>query len=327
MKRNIAPISIHFMPDIHEIEKLRPARNLVNPDFPYHFLHEQEPDKDGNLQKINTIFLTSKECSFKCLMCDLWKNTLKGPTPPGSILKQINYALDKLPKADVIKLYNNGNFFDLKAIPLLDYPGIIDQLQSYPRVIVENHPKLCGDNCVKFSQRLNGTLEIAMGLETIHPDVLPKLNKRLSPEDFKNAASFLRSNKIEVRAFILLNPPFLTGKQENIEWTFKGVQFAFESGVGCCSIIPTRPGNGMMDVLKEKGDYVPPMLDALEEVFERTLALHQGRVFVDTWDIDFLSNCPRCFEERKHRLEQMNFTQKFQQRINCNCQSNNAANQ
>ena len=324
MKRHIALISIHFMPDIHEIEKLRPARNLVNPDVPYHFLHEQEPDQDGNLQLINTIFLTSKECSFKCLMCDLWKNTLNGPTPPGAILKQIDYALDRLPEADVIKLYNNGNFFDTKAIPPSDYPGIIERLQSYKRVIVENHPKLCGDNCVEFSQRLNGKLEVAMGLETIHPDVLPKLNKQLSPEDFKEAAAFLKSHEIGMRAFILLNPPFLTDQRENIEWTLKAIQFAFECGVACCSIIPTRPGNGMMEALQEQGYYIPPSLNALEEVFENALTLKQGRVFVDTWDIAFLSNCNQCFEERRHRLEQMNLSQKFQQPTACSCQCSHA---
>ena len=218
MKRYIAPISILFMPDSHEIEKLRPARNIVNPDIPYHFLHEQEPDQDGNLQQINTIFLTSKECSFKCLMCDLWKNTLKGSTPPGAILKQIDYALDEAClKRMSLSLYNNGNFFDPKAIPSSDYPGIIERLQSYKRMIVENHPKLCGEACVDFNEKLNGNLEVAMGLETIHPDVLPKLNKQLNPEDFKEAAAFLRSHEIDMRAFILLNPPFLTNEKENIE--------------------------------------------------------------------------------------------------------------
>jgi radical SAM enzyme (TIGR01210 family) len=319
MKRNTAPISIHFMPDSHEIEKLRPARNIVNPDIPYHFLHEQEPDQDGNLQQINTIFLTSKECSFKCLMCDLWKNTLKGPTPKGAILKQIDYALNRLPKADIIKLYNNGNFFDQKAIPPSDYPGIIERLRLYSRVIVENHPKLCGQACIDFNEKLNGKLEVAMGLETIHPDVLPKLNKQLSPEDFKAAATFLRSYEIGMRAFILLNPPFLTGEQENKQWTLKTVQFAFECGVGCCSIIPTRPGNGIMEALQQQGFYVPPALNALEEVFEKALELKQGRVFADTWDIGFLSGCSICFEARKHRLEQMNLSQKFYQRIACSC--------
>jgi radical SAM enzyme (TIGR01210 family) len=327
MKWNTAPISIHFMPDCGEIENLRPARNIVNPDLPYHFLHEQEPDEKGNLLQVNTIFLTGRECAFRCLMCDLWKNTLKGPTQPGAIVKQIDYALARLPQANIIKLYNSSNFFDKKAIHPSDYPGIIKRLQSYQKVIVENHPKLCGQVCVEFNEMLGGTLEIAMGLESIHPNVLPRLNKQLTPEDFKQTAAFLSEHKIEVRAFILLNPPFLTDKRGNIEWAFKAVQFAFDSGVGCCSIIPTRPGNGIMEVLQENGDYVPPSLDALEEVFELALALKQGRVFADTWDIDFLSLCPQCFKTRKHRLEQMNLTQKFHQRIACNCYSNHEANQ
>ena len=119
------------MHDNQEIEKLRPLRNKLNAEVPYHFLHEQEPDANGILQKVNTIFLTGKECSFKCLMCDLWKNTLTGPTPLGAILKQIDYALERLPAADVIKLYNNGNFFDPKAVPPSDYHGIIEKLKPF----------------------------------------------------------------------------------------------------------------------------------------------------------------------------------------------------
>jgi radical SAM enzyme (TIGR01210 family) len=192
-------------------------------------------------------------------------------------------------------------------------------VHSFNKVIVENHPNLCGQSCVDFNEKLNGKLEIAMGLETIHPGVLPKLNKRLTIEDFKKATGFLRKNKIQMRAFVLLNPPFLTDEKENIEWAFKTVKFAFECGVRACSIIPTRSGNGIMDMLKKKGDYIPPTLNALEEVLERSLALKQGKIFADTWDIGFLSDCAECFEARKHRLEQMNLTQKMQEKIKCNC--------
>ena len=307
------------MHDRYDIETLRSARNQVDPEIPYHFIHEEEPDENGMTREVNTIFLTGKECSFKCLMCDLWKNTLTYATPPGAILKQIDYALARLPKADAIKLYNSSNFFDPNAIPLADYPGIIERLHPFKKVVVENHPKLCGKSCVDFNEQINGKLEIAMGLETIHPEVLPKLNKKLTPEDFKKAAGFLGKNKIQTRAFVLLNPPFLTDEKENIEWAFKTVKFAFECGVGTCSIIPTRAGNGIMDLLEKTGEYVPPTLHALEEVVERSLALQQGKVFVDTWDIGFLSGCAECFEARKGRLEKMNLTQKFQEKITCNC--------
>lgn len=307
------------MHDNQEIERLRPARNTLNPDIPYHFMHETEPDAKGVLQTVNTVFLTGKECGFKCLMCDLWKNTLLQPTPEGAVLKQIDYALSRLPDAGIIKLYNSSNFFDVKAVPPCDYDGITDRLQSYASVIVENHPKLCGVHCLEFNDKLKGTLEIAMGLETIDPRILPRLNKQLTPADFRNATAFLRRNNIDVRAFILLNPPYLTDPRENIDWAIRSIQFAFDCGAQCCSIIATRPGNGIMEMLQQQGHYIPPTLDALEEVFEKALALKQGRVFVDTWEIGFISKCPRCFTARKARLESMNLSQQISPHVNCEC--------
>jgi radical SAM enzyme (TIGR01210 family) len=307
------------MRNSREIEQLRPGKNLVNPDIPYHFLHEKEPDANGQLQRVNTIFLTGKECAFKCLMCDLWKNTLDEATPKGAILKQLDYALAKLPQANTIKLYNSSNFFDPKAVPPKDYPGIIEHVKNYKRVIVENHPKLCGDACVEFSRQLHGKLEVAMGLETIHPEVLPLLNKQMTIEDFAAAASFLRSHEIDVRAFVLLNPPYLTGREENIISAVDTIKFAFESGTQCCSIIPTRSGNGVMELLQQEQNYAPPSLGMLEEVFETAISLKKGLVFADTWDIGFLSECDKCFDARKKRLDTMNLDQQIHPKINCNC--------
>jgi radical SAM enzyme (TIGR01210 family) len=304
-----------------EIERLRPAKNHADPDVPYHFMHETEPDENGRLQQVNTVFLTGKECAFKCLMCDLWKNTLDEPTPKGAILKQLDHALARLPKGDVIKLYNSSNFFDPKAVPPEDYPGIIERVRSYKRVIVENHPKLCGDNCVAFSRQLSGKLEIAMGLETIHPDVLPLLNKQMTAEDFAKAAAFLTNHGIDVRAFILLNPPYLTGRDENTRWAVAAIDFAFANRATCCSLIATRPGNGIMELLQQAHKYIPSSLDMLEEVFERAIALKKGRVFMDTWDIGFLSRCDQCFDARKKRLDAMGLSQQIHPKITCSCQS------
>jgi len=318
-----------------EIEALRPARNQVDAYVPYHFLHEQEPGPLGP-ETVNTIFLTGKECAFKCLMCDLWKNTLTGPTPPGAIVRQIDYALSRLPAADTIKLYNNGNFFDPKAVPFSDHAAILDRVRGYGRVVVENHPRLVGEACVRFRDGLAGTLEVAMGLETISPRALPALNKQLTPAVFRRAAIFLTSQGIRVRAFVLLNPPYITNAREGVRWAVETVRFAFESGVHCCSIIATRPGNGVMEALQAAGDYVPPTLGALEEVFAEALGLARGYdgagrdtagngssqrrlVYVDTWDIGFLSSCPRCFAARKARLEKMNLEQIIHPPIVCSC--------
>jgi len=305
------------MPDSTAITNLRSTKNDVDPWRPYNWLHEEEPGADGRIQKVNTLFLSNKECSFKCLMCDLWKDTLDDPTPAGAIPEQIRFGLDRLPPADMIKLYNNGNFFDKKSILPEDHPEIARLLDSYETVLLENHPKLCNSSVLEFQQLIEGDLEIAMGLESIHPDVLPKLNKQITTDDFKRAAGFLTSNGIKTRAFILLNPPYLTDPRENIEWSLRAVEFAFDCGINTCSIIPTRPGNGIMDKLLAEGSFVPPTFHALEETFERALKLNRGRVFADTWDLEKFSDCSHCLPLRKSRLEEMNLTQEVLPRMRC----------
>jgi len=298
----------------------RPEKASVKVTEPYMFLHEREIQKSGRVETVNTIFLTNNECPFTCLMCDLWKHTLDEPTPAGFIPSQIDYALSRLPEAGVVKLYNSGNFFDGKAIPESDYQSIAELLSGYEHVIVENHPKLIGPSVDKFQSMLDGSLEIAMGLETIHPQVLPALNKKFSVDDFKKAASFFRKRDVDMRVFLLLNPPFLTDEKENYEWCIKSVEFAFNEGVNACTIIPTREGNGIMQKLKESGDYIPPNIKALEKIFADALSMGKGRVFCDTWDLELFSNCDNCFDARKERLDTMNTTQEIMSEIECECE-------
>ena len=94
-----------------EIIAARPPKNAVDPRVPYAFLVEPERTAAGDVADIATIFLTNRECPFRCLFCDLWKNTTDSRVPVGAIPEQIDYALARLPSARQIKLYNSGNFF------------------------------------------------------------------------------------------------------------------------------------------------------------------------------------------------------------------------
>ena len=47
--------------------------------------------ESGKVAKSGVILLTNKECPWRCLMCDLWKNTVTTSTPPGSIPSQIEF--------------------------------------------------------------------------------------------------------------------------------------------------------------------------------------------------------------------------------------------
>src|SRR5439155_326472 len=88
--------------------------------------------------------LTNRECPWRCLMCDLWKNTLADTAPPGAIPGQIRYALERLPfdrpGPRHLKLYNAGSFFDPRAIPPGDWPEIAGLCASFERVFILVRP-------------------------------------------------------------------------------------------------------------------------------------------------------------------------------------------
>jgi hypothetical protein len=286
----------------------RPPRVPVSADRPYAYLVEPEPAADGRVVDVATLFLTNRECPFRCLMCDLWKHTLTESVKPGDIPGQIAWALRQLPPAQHLKLYNAGSFFDPRAIPPADYPEIARLAAPFERVVVECHPKLVGRRCREFHALLTRELEVAMGLETVHPDVLPRLNKGMTLDDFARACRDLRADGAHVRAFILVRPPFLSDA-EGLEWAKRSLDLAFGVGVECCSLIPTRGGNGAMEELARDGHFAPPSLDSLEAALEYGLSLKAGRVFLDLWDIAKVSPDARDRAARVARLARMNLAQ------------------
>lgn len=298
------------------ITSRRGAKNQVDPQIPYAFISEEEPDAAGRMVRISTLFLTNRECPWKCVMCDLWRNTLDESVPPGAILAQIDHALARLPAAAQIKLYNSGSFFDLRAIPRDEYAAIAGRLHAFERVIVECHPALVTNPVLQFQKLLTGPLEIAIGLETAHPEALDRLNKGMTLDQFSRAADFLREHRMDLRVFLLVHPPFVARVQAD-EWVRRSIDYSFESGASVVSLIPTRGGNGAMDALIASGDFVEPRLADLEQAVEYGIKLQRGRVFADLWDLDRFSNCEVCFGHRRARLDHMNCSQSIEPVIAC----------
>jgi archaeosine synthase beta-subunit len=300
------------------IVSLRGNKNPVDPQKPYGWLVEKERTVSGKIEDTGIIFLTNRECPFHCLMCDLWKNTTNETAASGSIPHQIEYALSKMPEVKHVKLYNSGSFFDIRAIPEDDYRDIASLLREFETVIVESHPKLISDRCLFFRDMLTPELHIAMGLETVHPEILRRLNKNMTPDDFNRSVRFLAKHNIQTRAFILLRPPFLS-EDEGIFWAERSIDFAFSSGVECCTVIPVRAGNGAMDKLEEEGYFKMPSVHSLESVVEYGINLKSGRVFADLWDLNQFSTCNECLERRINRILEMNLYQIIPSPLNCTC--------
>lgn len=296
----------------------RGSKNKVDPVRPYAWLVEKERTPSGKTEDTGIIFLTNRECPWHCLMCDLWKNTTDKSVPAGAIAGQIEWALDRMPHVKHLKLYNSGSFFDERAVPEEDYGKIASLVSSMETIIVECHPRLINEKCLRFRDMLKPDLHIALGLETANQEVLLKLNKKMTVEDFESSVNFLTANGILSRAFILLCPPFLS-ESEGIYWAERSIDFAFSSGVECCTIIPVRGGNGAMEELIKRGHFSIPEISSLEKVLEYGIGLKKGRVFADTWDLRIFSKCDKCLDQRRERITQMNLTQEIVMPVECDC--------
>ncbi|MGB5999545.1 MAG: radical SAM protein, partial [Thermoanaerobaculia bacterium] len=66
------------------IRDLRPAKQPVDAWRPLEVLVEEERTLDRGVQPSITVFLAGRECPFTCVFCDLWRQTLDGPTPAGA---------------------------------------------------------------------------------------------------------------------------------------------------------------------------------------------------------------------------------------------------
>ncbi len=300
---------------------LRPSRAAADPLRPGGFFVEEEPRPDGGTERVATIFLTNRECPWRCVMCDLWKFTLETATPKGAIPAQIRFALERLPSAAVLKLYNAGSFFDRRAIPHADHADIAALARGFDRVVVESHPALAGDAAPRFRDLLSGPdLEVALGLETADPLALQKLNKGMTVEDFGNASRFLVAHGIRVRSFVLLGVPFLR-REEWAEATRASIDVSFRAGAEVVSLIPTRPGNGALEELQRQGQFVPPTLTDLEAAIEDFFEDYSregdvrrggapGLLLADLWEADALAASPCCSASRIGRLRSMNLLQR-----------------
>ena len=291
------------------IRSLRPPKPYVDPFSAHGSVIDEERRPDGTIERALTVFLSGAECPFTCSFCDLWQYTIDGPTPDGALPAQLARVLAALEgsRPDRLKLYNASNFFDRRAIPAVDLPAIVRLSRGFSGLTVESHANTIGPAVLDFARQLSGRLEVAVGLETIHPVAAARINKRLDFARFERAARFLSDNGIDLRVFVLLGAPHVP-VAESVEWTVRTVEYAVERGASVASIIPVRGGNGEMEQLQQLGEFTPPTFAQLEDALDRCLTFGDTVVTADLWDAERLPGCERCRPSRIERLRRLNVT-------------------
>ena len=281
---------------------------------------DPERRPDGVIEQALTVFLSGAECPFTCSFCDLWRWTFEGPTPAGAIPRQLKEVLQQH-TADAtttqrLKLYNASNFFDRRAVPVEDLPTIAALAAPFGAVTVESHANTVGPLALEFRDQLAGRLEVAIGLETIHPVAAPLLNKRLDLPRFERAAHYLADHDMDLRVFVLLGAPHIA-PEESVEWAARTVEYAARHGAAMAAIIPVRGGNGEMERLQALGQFVPPTLRQLESALDASLSFGNTVVTVDLWDAEKLPGCDACRAARIARLGRMNLSGQAERAVEC----------
>lgn len=201
-------------------------------------------------------------------------------------------------------------------MPKEDLPHIAEFARPFASVTVESHANTIGPLTLELATLLAGSLEVAVGLETIHPAALAQLNKRLDLSRFDEAAAFLLAHHIDLRVFVLLGTPHVPAA-ESVDWTVRTVEYAAARGAGRVAIIPVRTGNGEMERLQALGEFVPPTLVELEAALERCLTGSPIVVTADLWDVQRLPACEACRTARVARISRMNLTGRLEPKLSC----------
>jgi radical SAM enzyme (TIGR01210 family) len=279
---------------------------------------DEERRPDGRVERALTVFLAGAECPFTCSFCDLWQWTIDGPTPRGALPTQLARVLAELhaPLPARLKLYTASNFFDRRAVPPEDLAELARLADTFEAVTVESHASTIGASATELARRLRGRLEVAMGLETIHPAAAPRLNKRLDLARFDRAAKQLEDDGIDLRVFVLLGAPYVE-PAESVEWTVRTVEHAATRGAAVVSIIPVRGGNGEMERLAALGAFTPPTLAQLEDALDGCAHIGGTVVTADLWDLEKIARCEACRPARTERLRRMNVSGRTEPKIVC----------
>src|SRR3569832_991569 len=130
------------MPSVADrrIRSLRPAKPHVDPYRAHGSLIEDERRPSGKIERALTVFLAGAECPFTCSFCDLWRNAIDGPAPPGALAAQVEKVLNNAapPQPQRFKLYNASNFFDRRAVPRADRDRLAALADPFDGITVES---------------------------------------------------------------------------------------------------------------------------------------------------------------------------------------------
>lgn len=229
---------------------------------------------DGEIVDCLTIILRTKGCYWArkngCLMCGYISDTDER-VGLEELRKQLDYALKKYEKFDVIKIFTSGSFFDDEEIPEEFRKYVYDKIakKGAKKLIVESRPEFIKENVADELSSQEFITEVGIGVETADDFVRQYcINKGFTFEQFRKAAEILKKYGVRVKVYLLLKPPFLS-EREAIEDAVKSAKAVKDYADVISLNLTNIPSGTYIEKLWQKGMYRSPWLWSAVEALKR----------------------------------------------------------
>jgi hypothetical protein len=229
------------------------------------------------------VILPTRGCAWGlaggCAMCGYVYDS--STVSQDRLLRDFRQALKKLGEVEYLKIFNSGSFFDERELARETAFAIFEEVNRHPRIKrlqVEARPEYLDGYVLRESaDLLNASLEVGIGFETVSDYIRDNcINKGVTLRDLRRAMRRCRESGVEVKAYILVKPPFLT-EREGIEDAVRSGVAAHKYGADRISLNPVSVHRDtLVEMLWRRGEYSPPWLWSLVEVMQRLM----GRISV-----------------------------------------------
>jgi hypothetical protein len=170
---------------------------------------------------VKVFLLKFGRCSHaKCLFCGY--GTMEGRRPDyRSLRKEIDDFFSSVAAGDHVKVFGSGSFLDERQMPPDARVYFIEACRKagVKQLTIESRPEYIIPEVLEEFSGME--LTVAIGLEVADDKILDKMNKGFHLKDFEAAAAVLKSKDVKVRAYLLVNPPYVADVQQSLDSSVK----------------------------------------------------------------------------------------------------------
>jgi archaeosine synthase beta-subunit len=294
--------------------------------------HWSEKDLlQGKVVDAYVLILRTRGCSWAlssgCTMCGYFNDSMLADVSEGDLLTQFEKAMTSFKDEKIVKIFTSGSFLDPHEIPTTVQQKILSSLAGRTeKISVESRPEYVTEKTLEsVKKNVSSTcFEVGIGLETSNDLVREKaINKGFTFQDYKKAAELLKKQKMSVKTYVLLKPPFLTEKE-----ALHDCLGTIRDTAPFSDIVSLNPTNvqhhTVVEYLWKREQYRPAWLWSVVEVLRQSKNLTDAVVKCDPvggGSIRGAHNCNVCDHTVLSAIEQFSLSQKPDvfEGLSCGC--------